>query len=368
MRTPLRSPFLWLVLLVGCGSGGIAGDGKYRFPGQAFAENFDAGRAAARWECGQGGCPWDVVQAGHLATVREAAGTSAGKRNYVFQSPDPQALDLNPSMSCVAYPARFTQPGTFAFNYLIKTAGPILGGQDGNYLEVTLTSYTVEDDPEFGEVIVDNRDSLVLKETGESSSRFQMALAPGYYAFRFCYLRNRTFQIGPDFVQIDDVDTCVGTGCLGEIPLVPRCQPDQGAILVPNLSAIPTYLMSVTRVQGVPGRYHVIVNTDVLEFISGGLQQAGPEYDAVRAEVDGILDVVYVDGTTCEVDRRRSVVIAMTTTDIIDLVLLNATVDDLLDKAYTALQQQLISGIVAEFYQMLLEEILEKILGAVLPH
>ena len=177
----------------------------------------------------------------------------------------------------------------------------------------------------------------------------------------FCYERNRSIEIGKDYVHIDDVETCVGTVCMGEIPevTVPRCQPDQGQILVPDVDAIPTDSpISITRVQGSSNRFRVILNVAFLEFISGGLE-GNSDWDDFRAEVDGVLTRTYVDGTTCELDTRTSLLIEMTTAEIIDYVLATGVVTDALeaieqafyDAAGNAAVNALVQGIQERFAQ-----------------
>ncbi len=365
MRPHLGSLVLALVLVVACGTDGPAGidngngtdQTEPLFPSQTFSGNFDSGTPADRWGCAQGGCRWDVVSAGPLGGLRE---TTAGTLpdNFLFQSPDPQALEPSSFGTCERFSAGFKQSGTFAFNYFVQTAGPVYGGTDGNYLEVDVSRDSVEYDPDFEDsVIVSSDVSHVLKETGNVSSRFQMSLPAGHYDFDFCYTRNRTYNIGPDLVQIDNVDTCAGTSCKGEIPPAPRCRVDEGATLVPDLSTLPIPTFTIDRVQGTTDRYYMIIDTDFLEFITGGLETLGPQWDTFRSEIDGVRTETLVDGKTCDVDTRKSLLIEMSTSEIFDFVASTGIISEGFDAITTALEDFLSQAAVNAAIQKVEEKI-----------
>jgi hypothetical protein len=219
----------------------------------------------------------------------------------------------------------------------VKTAGPVPGGTDGNYLEVDVWKDSVAYDPDFEDsVIVSSDRTQVLKESGEASSRFQMALPAGHYDFDFCYTRNWTYMAGPDFVQVDNVDTCAGTGCLGEIPPAPRCRVDEGATLVPDLSALPIPTFTLAREQGTEDRYYLIIDTDFLELITGGMELAGTQWDQFRSEIDGVRAETLVDGRTCDVETRKSLLIEMSTSEIIDFVASTGLIAEAFDELHDA--------------------------------
>lgn len=288
------------------------------------------------------------MQAGPLAPVKETA-TDQPIDNWVFESPDPQALDLNQGGSCERFSAGFKQSGTFAFNYFVKTAGPVPGGTEGNYLEVDVWRDSVAYDASFGDtVIVSSERTQVLKKSGDASSRFQMALPAGHYDFDFCYTRNRTDMAGPDFVQVDNVDTCAGTGCLGEIPPAPRCRVDQGATLVPDLSALPIPTFTLAREQGTTDRYY-------LAFITGGMETAGSQWDQFRSEIDGVRTETLVDGKTCDVETRKSLLIEMSTSEIVDFVtstgLIAEAFDELHDAFWNYVDQATVNAVIQNVEQ-----------------
>lgn len=372
-----------LLLIEGCSSedaGVGAGDeGLELFASQVFSDNFDTGTPDTRWGCTFPDlrgyfCSWEVAGAGDLDPMAETAtadsfpsAITVGVDNFVFQSPDPEALDLNRSFSCERFSAEFEQAGTFAFNYFVNTAGSV-GFQDGNYLEVNYVRNIVEFDPVIEEeLIVDSETINILKVSGNESDRSITSLPPGNYDFEFCYLRNRTFNIGPgfgpDFVQVDDVETCVGTVCAGERPKAKRCRADQGQTLVPDISKLPIETFTINRVQGTTNRYYVIIDTDFLAFISGGLlTNNSAAAQAFRAEVDGVRDLALVDGRTCDVDTRRSLLIEMSRAEVIDLVLSTGIITDLLDQLETALANEAGDAALNQLIQSVQEKILSKIL------
>jgi hypothetical protein len=358
----------------GAGDGGTAGTGGDRapvircsdvadpdefFPPQDFADGFDCGRAGNRWSG-----PWEAVAAGSLdpaaqppevASETEASlkqGASSLPDNYVLQSPDPFLMDGTRGTSCTGFSAEFEEEGTFAFNYLVKTALDVGLPFSGNYFEANIYNNTVDSEG----LPIESMRLNVLTLEGGVSSRFATQLPPGYYDFEFCYVRNRTGDVeGPDFVQIDDVETCVGTSCEGEVPEVTRCRVDQGATVVPDITAVPINLVSVVQVQGTSDRYHVIVNTDFLDLVIGGLDAGGPAYDILRNQIEGVREVVLVDGRTCDVDTRRSVLIEMSRSELIDLVIATGAIEAALDR--------LDDPATDEFFENAAELILGEIVG-----
>lgn len=351
---------VWLLAACGSDPTGTGGGGVGElelFPPQEYSDDFDSGEAGRRWDCDASPCAWEVVSAGPLAPRVEPVAKD-GSENFVLQSPDPLGESPNTFFRCDSFYADFEVEGTFAFNYFINTAGPI-GPQDANRLRVVIYRHTVEFDEDFGEdIIIDTEIVEEWSEYGQVSSRFYRVLPAGKYEFWFCYDRNRSIDIGADYVQIDDVETCVGTDCIGEIPEEPRCQPDQGQILVPDIDFIPTHIISITRVQGTTNRFHVIINLAFLEFISGGLA-GNSDWDDFRGEVDGVVTRTYVDGTTCELDQRTSLLIEMTTAEMIDYVIATGVITDTLealeqaffDAAGNAAVNALVQGIQEKFAQ-----------------
>lgn len=351
------------------GGGGGTTPAKPFYPSQTFSDSFKAGTPDARWGCAQGGCLWQAVQAGPLG-LDTAASTATPINNFVLESPDPQALILNQSGSCQQFSAGFTQPGTFAFDYFVKTATAIPLGQDGNYLEVAVTKDSVIYDPNFGDSVpVSSSRTEVLKVSGDTASRFQMKLPTGDYDFQFCYTRNRTYQIGPDFVQVDNVDTCAGTSCMGEIPVAPRCQEDQGATLVgtgyPDSTVLRQNIIFVTRVQGTSDKYYVIANPTVLDFISQGLQAAGAQFDTLRVPVDSMRSAVQLYGTDCEIDGRRALLIKVSTADIVDFVISTGIISEAFQEMHDAFwnyaDQSAINSIIQNIEQKIEAKLLEEV-------
>jgi hypothetical protein len=325
------------------------------FPPQEFADDFDCGRAGNRWIG-----PWEVVAAGALdpyAEPPEVPGPGQqGSENYVFQSPDPLLSESFRGLSCTGFPAEFAEEGTFAFNYFVKTAQPIAGVPfSGNRLEVSVYSNTLDSEG----FPIDSQRENVLTVDGSVSSRFSTTLPAGYYDFEFCYVRDRIADVsGPDFVQIDDVDTCAGTGCQGEVPVFARCRVDQGQTLVPSLGTLPTPTFEFNRVQGTDDRYYLIVDLDFLDFISGGLEALqGERYDAIKAEVDGLRMQTLVDGETCEIDTRKSLLIEMSDDEFLDFLLETGLLEEALDE----LEQALIEGATQALVDAALDKIEQKI-------
>jgi hypothetical protein len=310
------------------------------FPPQAFTDNFDSGDTRFRWGCGGSfPCVWEVVSAGPLGASVELVEADAGPDNFVFQSPDPMALDLNRQGSCERFAAEFEEEGTFAFNYFVQTAGPVGGIFDGNNLEVNIVSHTLEYDPIFDEdIIVDSQARNILTRSGNHSGRIHEILAPGHYDFEFCYSRNHTENIGPDFVQIDNVETCAGTGCIGGLAPVSRCRIDQGATVVPDIGALPTETFTLARAPGETIRYYLIIDTQFLDLVSGGLEnRLDPTLAALKAEVDGVRTIIIQDGKTCDIDQRTSVLIEMTAKEILDFLAATGVIEAAFDALRSAL-------------------------------
>lgn len=329
-----------LSLMLGCSSddSGTGGGINEFFQAQAFSDNFDNGLPDDRWGCTFPDlpgyfCNWEVVAAPPLdpstvnapppTAVMLPAGATVGIDNFVFQSPDPEALDLNRSGSCERFSVEFEQAGTFAFNYYVSTAGPLFP-TEGNILEVNVWKNIVEFNPDFEEeIIIDSERTNVLTKSGNESGRFSMPLEAGFYDFEFCYVRNRTFNIGPDFVQIDNVETCIGTSCVGDAQEIARCTADQGESLVPNLNAVPRHLFAVTGT-GPNGRsspYILIIDTVVLDLFVRDLDPADPFVSELMQQIDGVRTQILVDARTCDRDTRKHVRLQMTEAEALDFLL-----------------------------------------------
>ncbi len=310
-------------LVAACSTGGDEGGGDPYFGPQSFSDHFETGTPSPRWGCTTGGCSWQVVQALSIAPTAGGVAPGAGS-NHVFQSPDPQVLDLNRQGQCQSFATHFRAAGTFAFDYFVNTAGPV-GVQSGNVLEVRIGTSSVEYDANFGEYVpIATRWETVVSQHGRVSARFQRSLPPGFYDFQFCYNRLRTFNItDPDFVQVDNVETCVGTGCFREVQPVARCTAGQGETLVPSLGSVPTFLFAVTG-SGPSGRsspYILIMNAAVLDFFLQGLNPADPLVSGLRQEIDGVRTEILVDARTCDSDTRKYVRLQMTEAELVDFVL-----------------------------------------------
>ena len=316
---------------------------------QHFNDDFDTGTPGARWGCTLPDAPgyfclWDVVESGPLdplgnTTSGASSNTTVNDKNYVFQSPDPEAQDSGRGFSCERFTAEFEQQGTFAFNYFVNTAGPAGGIFDGNTLEVNVWRNTVEFDPNFNEdiIIAREKQEQVLLVYGAESSRSITTLLPGHYDFEFCYNRNHTFNIGPDYVQVDDIVTCSDSSCAGRVPEVARCQVDQGATVVSDLNSIPSNIFAVSRVEGTTNRYYIIVDQNVLELISAGLDGRADQFlNELNSEIDGVLNTTYVDGKSCDVDNRVSLLIEMTPQEFLDFLAATGAITALLDALKSA--------------------------------
>ena len=349
-----------LSLMLGCsgdeaGVGGGDGVNEF-FPTQAFSYDFDSGSPDDRWGCTFPDlpgyfCSWEVVPAPPLdpsavnapsatALMLPAAAT-VGIDNFVFQSPDPEAQDLNRQSSCERFSVEFEQAGTFAFNYYVRTAGPIFP-TDGNYLEVNLVKHIVEFNADFGEnIIVDSQSTNLQKWSGTESGRYSTALEPGFYDFEFCYSRNRTFNIGPDFVQVDNVETCVGSSCVGEVQDVARCTADQGETLVPGfLNSVPRHLFTVTG-SGPDGRsspYILILDTVILDLFVNELDSADPTLLALRQQIDGVRNETLVSALNCDRDTRKYVRLQMTEAELLEFILATFEVNEAFVFAYIAVK------------------------------
>ncbi len=309
------------------------------FPPQAFSDNFDSGQPRFRWGCSFIPCSFEVVSGGPLDTRVELAG-DAGPENFVFQSPDPMVQSPDTGGTSERFSARFEEEGTFAFNYFVQTATDAGGFPNGNYLEVNIWSNTVEYDPDFDEdIVVSSERETVLSVSGATSGRHHEILPPGHYDFEFWYIRNRNFDVGPmDFVQIDNVETCVGTSCIGELAPVSRCRIDQGATVVPDLGALPTETFTLARAPGETIRYYLIIDTQFLNFVSGGLEnRSDPLLVALKAEIDGVRTIINQDGKTCDIDQRTSVLIEMTAKEILDFLAATGVIEIAFDALRSAL-------------------------------
>jgi len=349
LRSILGSTLAVTLFMVGCG-GEDDGEGTLDFFGpQTFSDDFDSGQASGRWGCWEGECAWDVVEVPDslLPTGGASAGVAAGSpaaatspgSNFVFQSPDAEAQNLNRGFTCERISSHFEETGTFGFDYYVNTASAV-GFQDDNALEVTLVTSTIEDDPDFGPIPIDSEREQLLYLTGTANSRYQVTLPPGYYDFEFCYRRGRTFEIGPDFVQIDNVETCLGTSCLRDIPEGVRCIPEQGQILVPSVGAVPTHLFTLTGSgdDGLSSPYILIINAAILDFFAQDLDPNDPLAMSLLEQIDGVGQDILLDAKTCDTDTRRYVRMQLTEQEIIELILANFEVNEAFIWAYLAVK------------------------------
>lgn len=337
------------------------------FQSQTFSDGFDCGRAGNRWIA-----PWEAVVAGSLdpaanpPEVIDSGDSASAKQksgsgtvvNYVLQSPDPMLEDG--FSSSTEFSADFEEQGTLAFNYFVQTSPGISGiPRTGNYFEVSANRFAPDADgfPELAE----NR--VLFRTDGRESSRYFEVLPAGDYIFAFCHTIHRTEDAElPDFIQIDDVETCVGLSCRGAIPEVPRCRVDQGQTLVPSLSAVPTKIFDLNRVQGTDDRYYMVIDLDFLDFIVGGLETLeGERWDAIRAEVDALGTQTLVDGQTCDVDTRRSLLFEMSDEEFLEFLLETGILEDALEELEQAFIEGALEGTTAALVNAAADKIEQEI-------
>jgi hypothetical protein len=310
------------------------------FGPQTFSDSFESGKPSPRWGCDLGGCPWQAAPSVSIAPTAGNVAAGAGS-NYAFQSPDPQALDLNQSVGCQAFTAHFAALGTFAFDYFVNTAGPV-GLQGGNVLEVRVATDSVMYDAELGEYLPLSRQwETVVSQYGRANARFQKVLPPGFYEFEFCYNRQRTFNlVDPDFVQVDNVETCVGTSCFRDVPLPAPCTAGQGVTLLPSLNSVPTLLFAVTG-SGPNGRsspYTLIINAALLDLFIQGLNPADSIESVLRQHIDGVRTEILVDARTCDSDTRKYVRLQMTDVELVDFILATFELNRVFIYVYLAIE------------------------------
>ena len=132
------------------------------------------------------------------------------------------------------------------------------------------------------------------------------------------------------------------------VPPAPRCRVDQGATLVPDLSALPIPTFTLAREQGTTDRYY-------LAFITGGMETAGSQWDQFRSEIDGVRTETLVDCKTCDVETRKSLLIEMSTSEIVDFVtstgLIAEAFDELHDAFWNYVDQATVNAVIQNVEQ-----------------